>query len=519
MASIIIERVAPSLTWARAFPLRLAAIAALGLLLAGLFPLGYVGGGADDGRYLEAIRCIGSEGYCPPANHWAARLPLVLPAAAAVQLLGESRGVLLIVPLVYGIGSLILFALLVRRVASGRAALIASLALLGTPIFIARWPRLNVDVAEFFFLLASLMLLLTGIRRSRLGLVVLAGVAIGLAVLSRTTAIAAAPIIVAGLVLFTPKPTKWTALLASGGGITLAAEAALHWATAGRPLLSWELAHAHTRVPSTSLPPTVDLSRSPILNADYIANWARPAGIEVHWLLDGALNLLADPLISLVLLASLLLTIGHSIANRKAAAPTSAEARLGWFLAGAAATYFCILTFVLAVHPTARMFLPIASIAAFAIGKWADARREPLDRVLLAAILLVALVVTAGAGVRTPHFPSYQEEAERWVRSSRESLAISRTASSVFALSPSLSNLPVAAADGRHSVIAIGPGCAGVASPRLLRRFVHEPHRQIRYDLARRVGLTPERPVLCLISPPDTSASPSRWAVSSAVAD
>src|SRR5687768_12848328 len=98
MATAVLETIGAAAPRAASFRLRLAALVVLGLLLAALFPVGYVGGGADDGRYLEAVRCVVSEGYCIPANHWAARLPLVLPASAAVWLLGESRATLMLVP-------------------------------------------------------------------------------------------------------------------------------------------------------------------------------------------------------------------------------------------------------------------------------------------------------------------------------------------------------------------------------------------------------------------------------------
>lgn len=490
------------------FPAHLAALVLLGLMLAALYPMGYIGGGADDGRYLEAVRCVVSKGYCVPLNHWAARLPLVLPAAAAVSLFGEGRGTLMLVPLAYGTGSLLLFALLVRRVAGERAALIASLALLGTPIFVSRWPRLNVDIPELFFLTAALSLLLAAIDRDRARFAVLAGAAIGLAVLSRASAIAAAPIIVAGLALFTPRPVKWTMLLALGGAIILAGEAAWHALTAGRPFLSWELAHAHARIPSTALPATVDLGRSPILNADFIANWSRPAGIHVHWLLDGALNLLAYPLIALTLWASLLLAIAAALeTGRKTPLWQSASARLGWFLAAAAAAHFCILTFVLAVHPTARMFLPIACVGAFTVGVWTDCHRERVHRAITVSILVTLLAVTALIGVGSIRFLAYEEEAERWVRIGPERPAISPTAASVFALSPLLAGLEPARQDTRGPVIHLGD-CESRGRERQARSFVDQPDWQLPYDMARKAGLANRRLTLCLVSPADPAASP-----------
>ena len=507
MATIVSSRAAAPSSWAEAFPVRLALLVLLGLLVAGLHPYGYTGGGADDGRYLEAVRCIVSNGYCVPTNHWAARLPVVLPSSAIVALVGESRGTLLLIPLLYGAGSLILFALLVRRIAGERAATLASLALICTPAFISRWLRLNVDIPELFFLLAALSLLLAAVRREQASLAIAAGAAVGLAVLSRTTAFTAAPIIVAGLMLFTSKPLKWTLLLAIGGLAALAAEALLHGLTAGRPLLSWELAHAHTRIPSTSLPRSLDFTKSPILNVDYIAIYPRPAGIRIHWLVDGALNLLANPQLALTLCAAIALSLASLVEARRKRAE-AAPSRLPWFLVGAALLYFATLTFFFAVNPTPRMFMPVICVAAFAIGCWAQSHRSRPERLAIAAILAAMLATTATGGLRTVHLPDHEEEAERWVAESREPLAISRTAASVFALSPSLSELPRATPTTSRPTIGIGPGCTGIPAERLLRRVVPRSNWLIPHDVARRIGLQRQPIVLCLISPAGPAAAP-----------
>jgi 4-amino-4-deoxy-L-arabinose transferase-like glycosyltransferase len=493
------------------FALRVGALLLLALLLSSLYPTGYVGGGADDGRYLEAIRCLVAEGYCVPASHWAARLPLVLPAGAVVALLGESRLALSLVPILYAGGALALFALLVRRFAGERAATVGMFALILTPVLMTRWQRLNVDVAELFYLLAGLWLLAAGIDRNDRRPVLLAGAAFGLALLSRTSAVALFPIVAAGLILFTRRGLRWSLLLAAGGSAMLLAEALFHAGTAGDPLLRWRLELGHTRIPSTALPPGIDLSRSPILNPDYIANWDRAAGIRVHWLLDGALNLLADPLVSLTLAAGAALSATLLLgARRRGTAWRGPAARQGWFLLGAVLAHFGILTFVLAVHPTPRMFLPIVCVAAFAIGVWADRRPGREGIPLVAALLAIMLATTAAAGLRSVRLPPYQQEAERWAREHGRTIVVSATAASVFALSPSVSALSRARPwGGGKPVLAVGPGCAGVADrSRLLRTFVHRPDFPLRYELALRLGIAPRRLMLCLVRPAGRAASP-----------
>jgi 4-amino-4-deoxy-L-arabinose transferase-like glycosyltransferase len=493
------------------FPIQILGLLLLALLLSSLYPVGYLGGQADDGRYLQAIRCLVAEGYCLPANHWAARLPLVLPAAALTALFGESRLVLSLVPLLYAGGALTLFALLVRSASGERAAMLSTMVLVLTPIVMSRSQRLNVDMAELFYLLAGVWLLSRGVMQTRARTVLLAGVAFGLALLSRTSAVAAFPMVAAGLLLFTRRGVRWNALLATGGGTVLLCEAVLHAATAGDPLLRWRLELGHTRIPSTALPASVDLGQSPILNPEYIANWHRPAGIRVHWLLDGALNLLADPMVSLTLIAGAIFAVGLLADPKRHSghARRRTFARQGWFLLAAALAHFCILAFVLAVHPTARMFLPIACICAFAIGAWADRQPAREGSLLIGGLFMVMLTMTAAVGLRSVRLPAYQQEAERWARENGGRLAISPTAASVFALSSSLSALEPATRRSRRPVLAIGPGCETPTDrSRLLRTFVHRPDAPLPYTFARRLGLAPDSPILCLVRPADQAAAP-----------
>ncbi len=81
----------------------------LALAIASINPVGYIGGGSDDWQYLEAARCALREGFCVPLTHWAARLPLVLPTAAVLSVLGESRAHIMLVPIAYGLAAVLLF--------------------------------------------------------------------------------------------------------------------------------------------------------------------------------------------------------------------------------------------------------------------------------------------------------------------------------------------------------------------------------------------------------------------------
>lgn len=465
------------------------------LVLCLLNPETYTGGGADDARYLDAARCIAAHGYCVPADHWASRLPLVLPTGAIIWLLGESRMALAFVPLAYAVGALLLFADIVSRLAGERGAAVAALALVLTPIFIGRWLRLNVDIPELFFMLLAVRMLIGGAGSARS--LAAAGAAVALAVVTRTSAAVIVPILAAGLFLFLGSPRRWALPTALGGSAILAAEAGLHWLTAGRPFLSWQLALGHTRIPTTALPSGTDLGRSPILNVELISSWHRAAGINLHWSVDGALNLIADPMIGFTLIFAMLLAIGWRLKDGRDWLPLDDRHRARTlFLAGAAAAHFALLTYVLAVHPAPRMFLPLVCGSAFAIGVWADRNRDEASRAVLATMLLLLTGLATTSALRAVKLTAYEDQAERWLKDRPEGFALTRTASRVFALSPALAALPVARGSRPGTILSMGPACRPPA--RTVEIFVHRPDAPIRYALAHRLGLAPKPLAMCL---------------------
>jgi len=172
-------------------------------------------------------------------------------------------------------------------------------------------------------------------------------------------------------------------------------------------------------------------------------------------------------------------------------------------LAGAGAAYFCILTYVLAVHPTPRMFLPIACLAAFAIGIWAGRNREPADRKVAATMAALLFGLSAMFALSAAKLTIYEEVAEGWLRES-PGFALGRTEAQVFALSPSLAALPIASGSAA-SVLLIGPACK---SGRPTRYFLHRPDWPLPYDWAQRLRLAPKPLPMCLISRAGPAAAP-----------
>lgn len=360
-------------------------LAALALTLT-LTNAGYIGGGADDWWYLKAARCWAANGSCLADTHWAARLPVVVPMAATLAVFGEGWRVAGLVPLAYAIGCVALLSRLVGRAHGPLAGCLAGLALVATPAFARPVMQPSVDAAELFWLLAGLTGLLRARRTGWLWPAAWAGVALGLACVTRMTAVTALPFALVAL-----PPTTWhrvRQLVAAGAGATLVlgAEAAGYWWATGDPLRRLVLSLGHTRIPSTRLAPSVPLDQSPILNPAYIDGWAPLMGIELHWTVDGVVNLLASPEVGATLLAAGLLAFSARLGGLWRPAN-----RLG-LIAGCAAVHVFVLIYVLAIDPTPRMVFVELAVAAAIIGVlgarlW-DTPRRPLVGLLgLVAVL------------------------------------------------------------------------------------------------------------------------------------
>ena len=109
-------------------------LAAAGLVLA-INPVGFVGGGQDDGRYLEAAQCWAANGPCLPRNHWDGRWPVFAPIAILIRWLGESRWSVQLWPLLSSAGAILLLFHVARRHVAPSVAMLGALLLLATPAF------------------------------------------------------------------------------------------------------------------------------------------------------------------------------------------------------------------------------------------------------------------------------------------------------------------------------------------------------------------------------------------------
>lgn len=437
-----------------------AALIVLGLLLLLANPAGYRGGGLDDFHYLEAARCAAANGVCLADTHWAARMPLVLPLAAAIGLLGESRASVALAPFLYALAATALLVRLVAAREGARAGALAGIALLATPAFGGSLLDPNIDIPELACLLAALAALQEALRPparaarpacagrdARAGpWSIVAGAAMALALQSRPSALCALLLLLALMTAHAPA-RRLLPLFLTGLAMPLLAEAAAYALAAGDPLLPWRLALGHARIPSTELAAAVDTGRSPLFNPDFIGGWNPAAGIDAHWTVSGIVNIVAHPAIGPTLLTAVALAIFTRSRDGARRDP------LPRALALAGALYFTGLVYGLAVHPQPRMFLPLAAGAAALVGigcdRMARSRGWPLPAAILSALAVMGLCIVSGArDLRVS-----DRLAARWI-AAEGSATTDPTTARALTLVPGLAPAPARADPSRR--IALG---------------------------------------------------------------
>lgn len=462
-----------------------ALVFALAVAIASINPIGYIGGGSDDWQYLEAARCAAREGFCVPHTHWAARLPMVTPTAAILATLGESRGNIMLVPLAYGFAAIALFVAVMRRAAGNTAATLAGAALVATPMFGGELTALNVSTVEFFWAIAAAFAFQRAMGNRHRGWAALAGGALALALLSRATAFAFLPILAAAFCLLKREDRAPVFPALPGFAAILLLEAGLYAALAGDPLHGWKLSLGHTGLASSE---GAAVAGSPLFNPDVIAGWERSMGIRVHWTIDGALNLLADPTMAPTLWAALALLF---LARRN-------QIRAPLLLLAAACVYFGALTYGLGIDPKPRMFVPVAAAACAIFGLcgarlWRDGGR-PLILLILAVLALNA----AAIAYNKLDLRRIERAAASWVA---PGMAMDETARRVLTLVPAVRRLPVLPAPGATRLLTVSTGaCKADAQWSLLRRasFGMIDPAPLAALRARRIGLGPVAPLaLC----------------------
>jgi 4-amino-4-deoxy-L-arabinose transferase-like glycosyltransferase len=308
-----------------------------------------------------------------------------------------------------------------------------------------------VDTAELAFALGSLLMVQSAVRTGRAGYALAGGALLGLAILTRPTALALLPI-AALFAVATPSLRRFALPAAIGVAAPLAAEAIVSWLWLGDPLHNWALSLGHTNIPSSELPPDFHSARGPLFNPDYIAAWRPAMGIRVHWTINPLLNLLANPAMGSLLIAALLL-----IALRPPS-PREPDGRALLWLLGAAILYFGAMTYAFAIDPKPRMFLPVAAAAAAIFAVQAVRMRRDGYKALPA----VAGAVTVGIGLAyawaVPDLRGLEPAARSWVRDYGPTLAVDDASRRFLTLVPGVSGVAIDPPGAtRYMIVALGP--------------------------------------------------------------
>lgn len=453
-----IPRIAPS--WRTASDRTwLAALALAVLLMIAIAPIGYMGGGWDDWRYLNAARCWREFGPCLPHDHWQSRWPLVAPLAVITAVLGESRLTVSLWPLVTSFLALWFLALAGNRLFGRPVGWMTAFLLLLTPAFSLLMLAPRIESVELTFILGGTVAALEW-REQRDGRwALLAGLMFGIAIQARETAAIAAAFV--GLYVLTRRPrpsARHMALAAAGLAIPFAIEFLVFWVSTGDPFWRRRLSLGHLQIYSSELEVKPDPKSLPFFNKTYIANWHREMGIHVHWAIDGFVNLLANPR------AGITLTIVPLILlfSRKVIDATSRRRAL-WLWAGAM-LYVALLTYALAMDPKSRiMLVPVcAAHLAFALLSWrlirAGRRRTVFG--LWAMIALVGVVFPLGA----PRIQRVEPSAREWIAAHPGDIEIDPNTRRQLTLLPDARALPGLNSNSGYLLYDVNNAC-----PRLLR--------------------------------------------------
>lgn len=492
---------------------RLPVAAWLLCLLAALLlvnPIGYLGGGGDDWHYLQAARCWAAEGFCRPHDHWAARWPLIAPMAASLAAIGDYRAAVGLVPLAYAIAAVLLFAHIVERWFGATAGLVAGATLLLTPIFSSMLLQPNADMVELAFLLGAMAAWLGAIDTGRRRFAILTGMAFALAVQTRETSLVY--LCVAAMAFLRSPPGQQRLMLWAVPGfvVPIGLEALVYWLASGDLLGRFHLALQHARIPSTELSPLVDTSRSPLLNPAFISGWRPANGIDLHWSINGIVNLITHDQIGLTLGAALLLA-GAAIRTGLPAETRHILARLSVGAAGAA----LLLIYVLCVDPKPRMFMPLACAASVVaatvgLGAWRAGRRA-LPAAVAALLPITSMLVFAAL----PNFVQAEAAAEQWLKDLGPSVTTNETTHRHLALVPGFNDAPIDDDGRRYRMVLSWSGCdaAEAAGERVIRSHALRPNQAgLGSWLAPGGGTASE--TLCLFdrggtAPPENRSSPA----------
>lgn len=344
--------------------------------------IGFYGG--DDWEYFEAARQWLAKGWFLGDTHWEVRHTHVLSIAASFAIFGPGEIQLILPTVIYFLLTLLSVYYFLNRFISRKAALISCLLLTSTPIMIFITTMTRPGMTEAFFVVLSFVLFWIAPRGAMPGkMMLLAGIAAGLAWITRETTIA---LLIVYSIFFLAgwrisRPYYW--IMAAGFIAVLICDAGYSTVMSGDPLYRYKtIISSH----SAELSKNVD-AQAPLLGVGEAVSSA-PGNISVHWLIDPLAAILVNQEFGLLFWFAI--PIGAWLCFSPGVNPLHREAAR--FLALLALVWFVMVSYGLGLREQPRYYAVPAIAAAALIGIGAANYAGTIPRPVV--IALIALLIS-----------------------------------------------------------------------------------------------------------------------------
>ena len=364
-------------------------LTAVALFAVSIRPVGFMGGGFDDIQYFNAAaNWIHTFPYIG-TTHWELRHPFVLQLMAMMmaglrapsQLLAISAGW-------YGLILLVAY-LIIRRMAGTMAAFFSCLLVASSPAIVEAATSLTPELVEFAFVLVAVSIILIATERTMpMTAFVMCGLLIGFAWLTRETAGA---VLLFLLLAFAGRPMFARSnylVVGLAAFLVVAFETGWLWFSTGDPLYRIHVDMRHVLIPSAHLVGgTADPSEIPVLNPLLMSQWVPSSPIKTNWFIDPYLAFFTSRQFGVLFYA---LPAAAVFLFRKRIAGSVLTLMSSVFLLGVLS--FLFSTYVLAIRPQARYYIPVIFGACSIVGVylavlWSEKRKYLCSSIIVGIVL------------------------------------------------------------------------------------------------------------------------------------
>jgi 4-amino-4-deoxy-L-arabinose transferase-like glycosyltransferase len=199
--------------------------------------------GSDDHDYYLAAYEMHKGEYQPSEKYWKNRYGMILPIAAAYEILGTNEYAAAAWPMFSALGAVAVCYLLGKKLVDGQTGLLAALLLAFYPLDVHYSGLILPDIPISFLIATSVYAFIeAGTRAKRsLPLYFLSGLLLGIAYLCRSMSVVVLPFLALYIIFFERKLRLEHSLLAVGFAAVLAAEGAYYALNGLSPLYGFQL--------------------------------------------------------------------------------------------------------------------------------------------------------------------------------------------------------------------------------------------------------------------------------------